>query len=133
MMNGLTTKDPWEHMVSLLLPRDECSAVGTNPTGGNPRFQDPYCCASTEERANVTVTLVERASETCAKIAWSDPTRCCYGDQVWRAARARRSGVCVLSGEPIRRGDDVFRPSPGRQFIVNGNAMILASALRHST
>lgn len=44
-------------------------------------------------------------------------------------ARARISGFCAMSGQPIRPGDAVYKPNP-RPAPVNGDAMILACVLR---
>jgi hypothetical protein len=78
------------------------------------------------------VKLIERPSSTTATIEWRDPTRCCYGDQVWRAMRARTAGVCAMSGVEIRPGDRVYGPNP-RPVPGNAGAMILASVLDQAT
>ncbi|MEI6002300.1 DUF3331 domain-containing protein [Paraburkholderia bengalensis] len=63
-------------------------------------------------------------------VCWSDSQTGHYGDQIWRLGFARTSGFCALSGQPIRAGDDVFRP---RRNVVkvpsNWNRMILASVV----
>ncbi|SPB13576.1 ribosomal protein S14 [Caballeronia novacaledonica] len=87
--------------------------------------------AHTGER-RVTVKLIERPSTTTATIEWRDSTRCCYGDQVWRAMRARTTGVCAMSGREIRPGDQVYGPNP-RPVPGNLGAMILASVLDQAT
>lgn len=80
----------------------------------------------------VAVKLIERPSTTTATIEWRDSTRCCYGDQVWRAMRARTAGVCAMSGCEIRPGDRVYGPNP-RPVPGNAGAMILASVLDQAT
>jgi hypothetical protein len=77
----------------------------------------------------VTVSLLDRPTSSTATISWRDSTRCCYGDQVWCASRARTEGVCAMSGRPIRRGDAVYKPRPCRPAPRNADAMILTSAL----
>jgi hypothetical protein len=74
------------------------------------------------------ITVIERVGRS-VKIAWHDPTACRYGDQCWHRATARRSGVCAITGAPITRGMDIFRPSCAGPAPVNAYAMILASAL----
>jgi hypothetical protein len=77
-----------------------------------------------------TVKIEERLANAAFALSWSDPTQCSYREQVWKRAIARKSGVCALSGERIKRGDAVFRPQ-ARRFKVplNSGAMILAASL----
>ncbi|WP_409241550.1 DUF3331 domain-containing protein [Caballeronia sp. INML2] len=56
--------------------------------------------------------------------------RCCYGDQTWRAMRARTADVCAMSGCAISPGDVVYWPNL-RPVPSNAGAMILASVLDH--
>lgn len=76
----------------------------------------------------VAVKLIERQSTTTATIEWRDATRCSYGDQVWRAMRARTAGICAMSGGAILPGDQVYAPN-SRPVPSNAGAMILASVL----
>ncbi|MGF6382581.1 hypothetical protein QF000_004327 [Paraburkholderia atlantica] len=78
---------------------------------------------------HATIIVVERPTMTSATIEWRDSTNCYYGAQLWRLVRARKSGVCALSGEPISRGDEIFKPC-GRTDAVNADAMIRTSAMR---
>ena len=76
------------------------------------------------------ITLIRRHDPESITVCWSDPTYGRYSDQLWRVCTARRSSVCALTGEKIRRGDAVFRPSPNRRHRpANADAMILASKL----
>lgn len=78
------------------------------------------------------ITLIRRYDQESISVCWSDPTYGRYSDQLWRVCTARRSAVCALTGEKIRRGDAVFRPSPNRRHRpANADAMILASKLDH--
>ncbi|WP_201700950.1 DUF3331 domain-containing protein [Paraburkholderia hiiakae] len=80
--------------------------------------------------ASCTVTIEERLANSSFTLSWSDPTRCSYREQVWKRAIARKSGICVLSGTPIKRGDAVFRPLARRYKVpLNSGAMILAVSL----
>ncbi|SAK53309.1 hypothetical protein AWB79_02006 [Caballeronia hypogeia] len=79
-------------------------------------------------KRRIAVKLIDRPSATTATIEWRDPTRCCYGDQVWRAMRARTAGICAMSGRAIRPGDAVYGPN-SRPIPRNLGAMILASVL----
>jgi hypothetical protein len=76
------------------------------------------------------ISAIERQGDTSALISWCDPTMCHYVDQVWSRVMARNSGYCALTGQPIQRGDAVFRPrARGRLRPVNYEEMILAAAL----
>jgi hypothetical protein len=61
-------------------------------------------------------------------VSWHDSTSCHYGDQRWIRAKARRTGVCALTGMPVSRGEYVYRPAQAPRP-VNSGAMILASAV----
>jgi hypothetical protein len=78
--------------------------------------------------AQATVTLVERLSPTSVVLRWCSRYGH-YGDQVWVCRAARSAGICVITGNPIRRGDVVYRPQ-ARRFVelTNGDAMIHLSA-----
>jgi len=76
------------------------------------------------------ITLIRRHDSESITVCWSDSTYGRYSDQLWRVCTARRSSVCALTGEKIRRGDAVFRPSPNRRHRpANADAMILASKI----
>jgi Domain of unknown function (DUF3331). len=75
------------------------------------------------------VSLIERTSASSVTIAWRDATSCFYGAQIWRAARAKASGVCAMTGERIKRGDRIFHPRQSKPAPVNAKAMILATAI----
>jgi hypothetical protein len=73
--------------------------------------------------------LVERVGERLLTVSWSDPTSCCYPDQPWVVAIARRDGICALSGAPVSYGDPIFRPRAAKLMPTNAQAMMLASAV----
>ncbi|MGF6758078.1 hypothetical protein P3T16_005499 [Paraburkholderia sp. GAS42] len=61
---------------------------------------------------------------------WADATLGHYGEQLWSLGVARRKAICALSGEPIKRGDSIYRPRHmGGKAPSNATAMILASFL----
>ncbi len=72
---------------------------------------------------------MERVGERQITVSWSDPTSCCYPDQPWVVAIARRDGVCALSGAPVSYGDTIFRPRAAKLMPTNSQAMMLASAV----
>ncbi|MFM0554883.1 DUF3331 domain-containing protein [Paraburkholderia sediminicola] len=121
--------DPWMQTIGLLsMPASGSKDRGSGLNEGNPaRHVDDTALHC------VTVSLLDRPTASTATISWRDSTRCCYGDQVWCASRARTEGVCAMSGRPIRRGDAVYRPRPCRPAPRNAGAMILTSVLNDAT
>ena len=117
--------DPWMQTIGLLsVPVSESKDRGSGLYEGNRvRHVDGTALHG------VTVSLLERPTSSTATISWRDSTRCCYGEQVWCASRARTKGVCAMSGRSIRPGDAVYKPRPCRLAPRNASAMILTSAL----
>ncbi|WP_321787799.1 DUF3331 domain-containing protein [Paraburkholderia sp. J94] len=125
--------DPWAHTLSVLsrlacAPGDAPSAARTRKTA-SPRVDTPAPRAL-GARVGVAVRIVERPTPMTASIIWMDPTSCRYGEQIWRCTKARRNGVCVLSGESIRRGDEIYRPFGRRPAPANAESMMLAARVR---
>jgi hypothetical protein len=123
--------DPWMQTIRLLSCGSQISAV---------RDEVPFTtrrCASfghdsmlsTGPSLHLLVSLIERTSASSVTIAWRDATSCFYGAQIWRAARAKASGVCAMSGAGIKRGDRIFHPRQSKPAPVNAKAMILASVI----
>ncbi|OAJ55753.1 hypothetical protein A6V37_05925 [Paraburkholderia ginsengiterrae] len=73
---------------------------------------------------------LRQQSDHAMLISWSDPTRGHFGDQRWTSARSRCSGLCILTGSIIRRGDPVYkRQRRDASRKITGIEMILAVAL----
>jgi hypothetical protein len=115
--------DPWTQTIGLLGTASRMNGAAQGVA------QVRHTARSSEGRLAAAVTLIDRPTPSTATIAWRDSTRGCFGDQVWRMARARASGFCAMSGQAIRPGDAVYKPNP-RPTPVNAEAMILASVLR---
>lgn len=123
----------WEYTLDLL------ARVSTDTPG--TRRHAKACGARTEADANTQaserckqvpasarIEIVERCSDTLVTVSYRDATTGRYGEQVWRLIRARGQGICALSGNPIRRGDPVYRPYVrGRHLPANANWMVLPS------
>ncbi|MBB3001493.1 MULTISPECIES: DUF3331 domain-containing protein [Paraburkholderia] len=116
-----TIVDPWQMTVGLLglLSREKYEGVQVP----SARRYVARRCAD-QPVAGLTVQLVERATATRVTLAWRDPSRCAYCDQEWFRTRARRNGVCAVSGRSIRRGDDVYRPRAMRPRAINADMML---------
>ena len=123
MLANVSVVDPWAQTIWLL--QAPVRPLTASEGGGRPH-EAAHCADGCF--AGV-VTLIERPTPSTATIAWRDATRGCFGDQVWRTARARIPGFCVMSGRAIKPGDAVYKPNP-RPTPVNADAMILACVLR---
>jgi hypothetical protein len=80
----------------------------------------------------ISVVLLDRVSPRTATVSWSDPQGCKYGEQVWRLATAKRAGTCVLSGQPIAGGEQIYRPTKVDPPPTNADAMMLVAALNEA-
>lgn len=74
----------------------------------------------------VTCYLSVKAIE----VEWSDPTVGRYSGQVWRKRMARNRGICLISGQSIRKGDEVYSPCTRGGIPRNAGAMISAGSVR---
>ena len=129
MLANANLIDPWMQTIGLL----SVPAGGSKDRGSGSNEDTPARHVDDTALHCVTVSLLDRPTSSTATISWRDSTRCCYGDQVWCASRARTEGVCAMSGRPIRRGDAVYKPRPCRPAPRNADAMILTSALDDAT
>ncbi|MFT0172895.1 DUF3331 domain-containing protein [Paraburkholderia mimosarum] len=137
--------DPWEQTLLLLdrLCAAEPHAQNTTPAEliPGPRIAEPHRydgrCRKIRPGRDATdavssaavVTLLDRLSPRTVALRWCSAS-CHYGYQIWVCAKARRAGVCAVSGKAIRRGDIIYRPYTRTPvFPVNVNAMIHLAAL----
>jgi hypothetical protein len=128
MFVEMEVRDTWARIVVSLARAEQTDDDEQQKSRlGKLRHVDRSATPTGGGHANITV--VERPTRTSATIEWRDSTNCYYGAQLWRLVRARRSGVCALSGEPISRGDEIFKPC-GRTDAANADAMIRTSAMR---
>ncbi|WNC92559.1 DUF3331 domain-containing protein [Paraburkholderia sp. FT54] len=125
MLANANMIDPWMQTIGLL----SVPASGSKDRASGPNDGDVARRADRAALHGVTVSLLERQTPSTATISWRDSTRCCYGDQIWCATRARTVGICAMSGRAIRRGDAVYTPRPCRPAPRNAGAMILTSVL----
>jgi hypothetical protein len=89
----------------------------------------PNAAPSRRPFPEAVVRVIERPSSATAIVYWSDAATCHYGYQGWRVTTASSDGACALTGEPIHRGDSVYRPSQRDPKPHNAAAMILASSM----
>jgi len=141
-MTTLDTGSAWQQTIDLLTAASEPWSPDSDGEGSGGCKPVPLSRAASDaanrRRAAARswdaqgITLIRRHDHESITVCWSDPTYGRYSDQLWRVCTARRSAVCALTGEKIRRGDAVFRPSPNRRHRpANADAMILACKLDH--
>ncbi|WP_089163283.1 DUF3331 domain-containing protein [Caballeronia sordidicola] len=82
-----------------------------------------------DELAQAFVRVLERPTPKTAWILWRNAGRCHYGEQMWIRGNATVAGQCALSGQPVKRGDRIYRPRQGKVRTLNALAVILASSV----
>jgi hypothetical protein len=117
--------DAWSQTIALLdrVAARQMSDEATRITLGH-RAKTTW-----NDHATLIVRVVDRTSSRTVTVSWCDPLSGYFGHQSWRASLAKRSGNCVLSGDPIRRGDLVYQPSSRPSRPGNAGAMIIASRI----
>lgn len=63
--------------------------------------------------------ILERSPRELS-LRWVQSGRCHYGEHRWVLVNARRAGICAVSGERIKVGDRVYRPSSNAALIAAG-------------
>ncbi|MGF6754386.1 DUF3331 domain-containing protein [Paraburkholderia sp. GAS334] len=125
----MSRTDPWFQIVNWLrgCTPDTTRLTRRPALHASRNFRNPKPCAMANASS---ISHIEWQTARTILISWSDSTLGRYQDQTWRAGFARTSGVCGLTGVPVRRGDAVFRPLI-RAAIKPTNAfdMILAETL----
>ncbi|MFP4893727.1 DUF3331 domain-containing protein [Paraburkholderia sp. EG304] len=118
--------DPWLMTIGILGQLSGEKSSGSNVASEWTRWSE----RSAGKRADgLTIRFLERATTTSVTLAWLDPLRCVYGNQEWHLIRARRSGVCAVSGRQIQLDEYIYRPQRRRPQAVNADAMILKDEL----
>jgi hypothetical protein len=56
------------------------------------------------------VRVIERVTDCTVTVAWSHSCQGSFGAQVWRESVSLSAQVCALSGDPIARGDVIYKP-----------------------
>ncbi|TCG04444.1 hypothetical protein BZM27_40840 [Paraburkholderia steynii] len=115
----------WQHMLGQIGIGKETATVPASTSHQFPDMEQGYVQCSSAVR----VRLLDRPSSTTAILSWSDPTSCRYAYQCWRVSRAESTGICVLSGAAIAKGDEVYKPRLSGTRPRNANAMILRRML----
>ncbi|TCF96965.1 hypothetical protein BZM26_34470 [Paraburkholderia strydomiana] len=76
------------------------------------------------KNGDAAIVLLDRPGRRTATVSWSDPRCCRYGEQLWRLATAKRSGICALSGQGIAAGDVIYHPAKVEPPPANAAAML---------
>lgn len=129
--------NPWTQVVSLLSHlsmQDEKADVKplTALVRRRPKAKSRKAAGRQEATPGAShrlkITAIERYKS--AFISWCDPTMGNYADQLWIMMKAPSVGRCALTGQSIKKGDQVFRPSiRNRSLPANCNEMVLATTL----
>jgi len=117
----------WLHIMRSL----RAGGIDTKPPHrcdrGHVRYAPGQTQPNSRSRVNTQIEVLDRPSQFCALISWRDSTRCSYCYQLWRRCVSKKTGFCALSGDPINRGDEIFRPCVRNTIPLNASAMILAT------
>ncbi|MFM0076501.1 DUF3331 domain-containing protein [Paraburkholderia sediminicola] len=127
-------RDPWATTLAVINQFFSAPDPMRNPPdlSGRSRLGGELLSSRKADGSDVrtyTVTVVEELSNALFALHWHDATLCNYEEQVWAPCLAPASGHCALSGEHISKGDQVYRPRIRGPFILNSDAVILASEL----
>ncbi|SOE71021.1 protein of unknown function [Burkholderia sp. D7] len=117
--------DPWSQTLDLLRSLNKLEDRGAEVDFDHIIRDKPHADGIRAVQFKVCVT--GRPSIHTVTISWCAAGCVYYGDQLWRHAFAVRSGVCAMSGEKIRKGDPIYKPSCRREPPMNMDAMILAT------
>jgi hypothetical protein len=60
--------------------------------------------------SDVKIRIVERVTDSTVTVAWSHSCQGSFGAQVWRESVSHSAQVCAFSGDPIARGDAIYKP-----------------------
>ncbi|MFB9125003.1 DUF3331 domain-containing protein [Paraburkholderia dipogonis] len=126
-LNKVRDLSIWEHTLDQIGNDQDSTITAEKTSGKDPNSSYRDVLPSRARR----IRLVERPTRTTAILSWSDPTSCRYAYQGWCVSRAESIGVCVLSGLPILKGDEVYKPRASGSRPRNANAMILRRVLEH--
>ncbi|ALP66025.1 hypothetical protein AN416_26380 [Paraburkholderia caribensis] len=139
MSKAASTSDDGEiierALLSLLFPRPLFLTPPVETSFKKKMRRERVPAAQNSHRAEwiplpARIVVQEMLSAHTLSIYWSDSQAGHYAEQIWRLGLARDDGFCVLSGRPIVRGDEVFRPRRSMTLVpANFRRMILASAV----
>lgn len=71
----------------------------------------------------ITIHILEAPAKNKLLVSWRQAGVCNYIEQLWAL---RKAAQCTISGEPVRRGDQIYRPVGNP---LNFATCILASAV----
>ena len=59
---------------------------------------------------DVNVRVIERVTDSTVTVGWSHPCQGSFGAQLWRESLSHGEQLCALSGDPVARGDAIYKP-----------------------
>lgn len=137
-MDNPDPSDAWKHTLDLLLSMQLSRPACDVDKDAHRLCRHAQLTAVGNRRTRagrdrvIHLHIIEKYSSSAIAICWRDATSGCYGEQLWKVVTARSGSTCALSGLRIRRGDAVFRPWARGYKPVNGDSMILASAVERT-
>lgn len=132
MVTRRQQREIWSGILDLLRLQTPAARPPPREPGGEravtpPSNTDDQSGEAPRRRSHL-VDVLDRVARNIIVVAWRDPQRCCYAEQLWRLRQAPHYGTCALSGRTIAKGSPVFMPS-SRPRPGNADEMILPAAL----
>jgi hypothetical protein len=75
----------------------------------------------------ITIQILESPAKNRLLVSWRESGICNYTEQLWALRKAKRTTLCAISGQPVRLGDEIYRPV-GKPL--NSATCILAGAVK---
>lgn len=121
-MNHVQSSRAWTHVIGSLSGATvapvltQCWSQASTPPAGKSDCRWP---------AGVKIRIVERVTDCTVTVAWSHSCQGSFGAQVWREAKSPIAQVCAFSGDPIARGDVIYKPLRPTVNSLTGRLVIL--------
>lgn len=112
----------WLNIVNELAGAGRSAQSGSGSLRG---LQMPDFQPQEGDSRGTRILAVERMTTKTVLVFWRD-SGCLYGDQCWILGVAKGGGTCALTGQPIERGEAIFRPRKIDPPARNSGAMMLA-------
>lgn len=58
----------------------------------------------------ITIQILEAPAKNRLLVSWRQSGLCNYTEQLWALRNAVRTSRCAISGQPVHRGDKIYRP-----------------------
>ena len=58
----------------------------------------------------ITIQILEVPAKNRLLVSWRQSGVCNYTEQLWALRKANKTTRCAISDQPVRRGDQIYRP-----------------------